>query len=156
MDERLLPPALQSTERETLLATLQYLRDSFMSKFDGLTLADAERPMVTSGTSLLWLARHLALAEHAWIVRRGTGAPQISLAGTGPDALTEALAEYRATWVEVDEVIAAHSLDDELARYRDQGPVNLRWVIVHLIDEVARHAGHADILRELIDGAVGR
>ncbi len=68
-----------------------------------------------------------------------------------------ALAAYRGTWVAVDAVIAAAPSLDELSVIADdRGHVTLRWIIAHLLEETARHAGHADILRELIDGVTGR
>jgi hypothetical protein len=64
---------------------------------------------------------------------------------------------YRSTWPRVDAVAFAGKALDELCHGRDiDPPVNLRWVLMHLLEETARHAGHADILRELIDGQVGR
>jgi hypothetical protein len=72
------------------------------------------------------------------------------------DTVTAAVDGYRATWIRVDAVVAAASLDAECRNVGDEGPVNLRWVLMHLLEETARHAGHADILRELIDGVTGR
>jgi hypothetical protein len=71
--------------------------------------------------------------------------------------VASAVAAYRATWERVDAVIAAApSLDVTCADVGVELPVNLRWVVAHLLEETARHAGHADILRELIDGVTGR
>jgi hypothetical protein len=72
------------------------------------------------------------------------------------DTITGVLAAYRAAWERVDAVASAASLDEPCRRASDEAPVNLRWVLAHLLEETARHAGHADILRELIDGATGR
>jgi len=64
---------------------------------------------------------------------------------------------YRATWARVDAiVVAAPSLDELCRDVGAESPVNLRWVLMHLLEETARHAGHADVLRELIDGRTGR
>jgi len=63
---------------------------------------------------------------------------------------------YRATWRRVDDIVAAASLDDLCRSVGDESPVNLRWVLMHLLEETARHAGHADIIRELLDGKTGR
>jgi hypothetical protein len=64
---------------------------------------------------------------------------------------------YRRVWEEVDAVImATASLDDECRPFDALPAVNLRWILAHLLEETARHAGHADILRELTDGQAGR
>ena len=70
--------------------------------------------------------------------------------------MAAAVDAYRATWVRVDAITAAARLDDWCRDVGDDPPVNLRWVLMHLLEETARHAGHADILRELIDGDTGR
>jgi hypothetical protein len=75
----------------------------------------------------------------------------------GPDdTLAAAIEEYRATWARVDAVVSAADLDDQCRAVSGDDVVNLRWIITHLLEETARHAGHADILRELIDGQTGR
>jgi Protein of unknown function (DUF664) len=153
------PPRLVAGERETVLALLQYQRESFVRKVDGVSDDAARQVLVPSGTNLLWLMKHMARAEMLWIVHRFAGHDL-----TGPDdtvqpgdTLAAAVDEYRATWVRVDAVVAeAASLDEVCRRLGDETPVNLRWVLVHLLEETARHAGHADILRELVDGATGR
>ena len=73
------------------------------------------------------------------------------------DSLATAIDAYRATWTRVDAIVAsAPNLDVECATTDGESSVNLRWVLMHLLEETARHAGHADILRELIDGQAGR
>ena len=73
------------------------------------------------------------------------------------DTVPSVVADYRATWERVDAVVsAAPSLDAQCAEVGNDTPVNLRWVMSHLLEETARHAGHADILRELLDGETGR
>jgi hypothetical protein len=72
------------------------------------------------------------------------------------DILDAAIQFYRATWERVDGVAFKAVSLDELCRQPDGAPVNLRWVLAHLLEETARHAGHADILGELIDGRTGR
>ncbi len=75
----------------------------------------------------------------------------------GPDdTLADAVNDYRATWARVDSVVSAASLDDRCRAVSGDDVVNLRWIMTHLLEETARHAGHADILRELVDGQVGR
>ena len=73
------------------------------------------------------------------------------------DTIDAAVDAYLATWARLDAVVsAAPSLDVPCRRAGAGAPVNLRWVLMHLLEETARHAGHADILRELIDGSTGR
>ena len=67
-----------------------------------------------------------------------------------------AVDRYRRITAAADDVIAAASLDDLCPAFDDQPQVNLRWIVAHLLEETARHAGHADILRELVDGDTGR
>jgi len=138
------PPRHASGERETLLALLQYQRDSFVRKLTGISDADAQREFVPSGTTLLWLMKHLARAEDLWIEQRFAGQePEILDDTVRPgDSVDACIDAYRATWARVD--------------VGDEAIVNLRWVLMHLLEETARHAGHADILRELVDGKTGR
>jgi hypothetical protein len=151
------PPRSAADERSTLLALLQFQRESFVRKLDGLDEVDAGRALVPSGTTLLWLTRHLAFAETIWVVRR-FAAEEVDLEAdtVGPTDLAGAIEHYRATWRRVDAIVEAADLDDPCLGLDDDIPTNLRWVLGHLLEETARHAGHADILRELLDGATGR
>jgi hypothetical protein len=150
------PPRLAGDDRETLLALLQYQRRSFARKVSGLDAAQAVATPVASGTSLLWLTNHMADAETTWVLQRFAGRPS-ETAGPAADRIDEAVARYRRVWAEVDGVVAAaSSLDVECRPFDEQPAPNLRWVLAHLLEETARHAGHADILRELIDGQTGR
>ena len=152
------PPRLLGDERETLQALLQYQRESLVRKVTGVDEAGARRALVPTGTTLLWLVRHLARAETQWILVRFAGlAAELPDETVHPeDTVADAVAAYRRTWSTVDTVVAAASLDAPCADVGADPPVNLRWVLAHLLEETARHAGHADILRELIDGATGR
>jgi len=152
------PPRLAGTERETLLALLQYQRDSLIRKVDGVEEEAARRSPVGSGTTLLWLLKHLAQAEIRWVVMRFAGLDAALPADTVQpgDTVASVIAGYRAACAQADAVARTAGLD-EPCRADDSGePVNLRWVLAHLLEETARHAGHADILRELIDGSTGR
>jgi uncharacterized damage-inducible protein DinB len=102
---------------------------------------------------------HMAGAESLWILRRFAGQDgDLPDQTVHPDdTLVGAVDAYRATWARVDAVVdSAPSLDELCRDVGDESPVNLRWVLMHLLEETARHAGHADILRELIDGRTGR
>jgi len=152
------PPRSAAGEREVLLALLQYQRESFVRKVEGTTETDARRVLVGSGTTLLWLTKHLAVAENLWFRRRFAGEDVELDPDVGPDdTLAEAIDTYRMVWPAVDAIVASRELEAEIAD-PDGGPipVSLRWIVCHMLEEVARHAGHADILRELIDGDTGR
>ena len=68
---------------------------------------------------------------------------------TPDDTIESVAAEYRQAWAEADQIAAAYALDD-LAQHNRRGPLTLRWIYAHMIEELARHAGHGDILREQI------
>jgi len=153
------PPRLEGDEREALHALLQYQRTSLVRKVSGISEQAARQEYVGSGTSLLWLVKHMARAEAIWILRRfaGTDAEVPDDTLQPSDTLASAVATYEQMWRTVDGVVAgAVSLDESCRDVGDEAPVNLRWVLMHLLEETARHAGHADILRELIDGQTGR
>jgi hypothetical protein len=152
------PPRLVGDERATLQALLQYQRDSVVRKVTGVDENAARRPLVPTGTSLLWIVKHLAGAETTWALRRFAGLDvPIPDDAVGPDDTVEsAVSTYRETCARVDAVLAQAGLDDLAADAGPPGDVNLRWVLAHLLEETARHAGHADIIREQLDGSTGR
>jgi uncharacterized damage-inducible protein DinB len=153
------PPRLSGTELETLLALLQFQRDSLIRKITGVDEAAARKSAVASGITLLWLVKHLAQAEIQWMVRRFAGlAAELPDAEVRPrDTAASVIESYRVASSQADAVALSASSLDELCRAEDVAPsVNLRWILAHLLEETARHAGHADILRELIDGSTGR
>jgi len=151
------PPRIDGDERHTVLALLQYQRDSLVRKVAGVNDAVARHSPVGSGTTLLWLVKHMAAAETTWVLRRFAGHDEDAGDTVGPsDTPGSVTAAYRATWARVDAVVdAAGSLEQHCLAGGDP-PVPLRWVLMHLLEETARHAGHADILRELADGSTGR
>jgi uncharacterized damage-inducible protein DinB len=152
------PPRHADGELETLLALLQYQRESLARKVEGLASADVRRSPVASGTSLLWLIKHVTRAETLWVCVRFRDDPSAAVDDTvGADETAEtALAAYQKVWATTDAVVRASDLDDIATQNDGLSPVNLRWILMHLLEETARHAGHADILRELIDGSTGR
>src|ERR1700728_874686 len=103
------PPRLTGDERETVQALLQYQRDSMVRKASGVSEEAARHTVVGSGTSLLWLVKHMARAETLWVLRRYAGQdadlPDDSV--RPEDTLAKAIAVYRSTWRPVDAVIAA-------------------------------------------------
>jgi uncharacterized damage-inducible protein DinB len=156
VDEK--PPRAFGDEREVLTTLLQYQRESLARKVIDIDDAAARQSPVSSGTSLLWLVRHLAAAERLWIIHRFAGGRRPPPApAASHDTVAAALVAYRQTWADVDAVIAATATLDQVSVVADEsGHPTLRWILAHLLEETARHAGHADILRELIDGVTGR
>lgn len=140
------------------MALLQFQRESLVRKVDGVTAQQAAWSPVPSGTNLLWLVTHTTDAEVTWMVRRFAG--RSTDVGEEPpvdDPLAHAIDRYRETWATVDALVAGADGPDEPCRGEETiPPVTLRWVLAHLLEETARHCGHADIIREMIDGTVGR
>jgi hypothetical protein len=152
------PPRLAVGEADTLRALLQFQRDSLVRKVSGLPGPAAAQSPVGSGTSLLWLIKHVTRMEIMWVLVRFAG-DDVALPDETPqpgERLDGVVDLYRSTWARVDIVAFATPLDQLCRRADVDSPVSLRWVLMHLLEETARHAGHADILRELIDGQVGR
>ncbi|WP_433382603.1 DinB family protein [Actinoplanes sp. CA-142083] len=152
------PPRTVTGERATLVGLLQFQRESLVRKVIGVGDEDARRSPVGSGTSLLWLVKHLTWAELSWFLVRFAG-EDVTLPDEEVregDTLREAIDAYEAAWQRVAPVLTDGDLEAMLARDDGQPRCNLRFVIGHMLEETARHAGHADILRELIDGSTGR
>jgi hypothetical protein len=164
-DERRFPPET-SDERATLEGYLDYHRDTLMWKCAGLSAEQlSARPLPTTNLSLLGLVRHLADVERSWFRRRlaGEDAPPIYYTGAEPDLDIDPppdadpdvdFAVWRAEVAACTAAAAGRELDETFtARPGDQ--VSLRWLYGHMIEEYARHNGHADLLRQAIDGATG-
>jgi uncharacterized damage-inducible protein DinB len=151
-------------EKESLQASLDRHRDVILWKLEGLSDEALRRPMTPSGTNLLGLVKHLAAVEYGWFVLTfGREAEPLPFADddpdadlrVGPDETTEdILAFHRRARAAADRVVAEVDLDDT-GRAWFGDAVSMRWVLIHMIEENARHAGHVDIVRELIDGTVG-
>jgi hypothetical protein len=153
-------PFVNGNERETLVAFLDYLREAIVVKTDGLSEADAGRSLVPSGTSLLGLVKHLTMVEVSWF-QWSFAADDVRVPGERikeGDTVASVVASYRAATARNNEIVA--SAVDLTAMCARRPPttdlMSLRWILVHMIEETARHAGHADILREQLDGEVGR
>ena len=155
---------LATDERESLEAWLEFHRATLLMKCAGLTPAQLVlRSCPPSGLSLLGLVRHMTEVEpwfHAF-----DGEPEIDGYGSEvmPDAAFESLdpatadadlAAYHASVDRARAAVAARDLD-ELVSDPQHEPRSLRWVFHHMIEEYARHNGHADLLREAIDGTTG-
>jgi hypothetical protein len=160
------PPYVAADERESLACWLDFHRATLLLKLDGLDDAQLRQPMVASGVCLLGLVKHLTAVEHAWFVvtYAQTGESHLFLDPDDIDAdfhlrddeTTEQLVDGYLRACDRSRQIAAgaESLDDVVTHPR-RGDLDLRWIYVHMIEETARHNGHADIIRELIDGATG-
>ncbi len=152
-------PHTTGTERETLVSLLADNRAEIAGLLHGLTEEQARRRLVPSLTTLLALVKHAAFAERVWfhatLPRRSRdelGIPRAIDASfrPGPEETIESvLAEWHAVTAESERIAASYSLDD-VGLHPRLGEVNLRWMYVHMIEELARHAGHGDILREQI------
>jgi hypothetical protein len=106
---------------------------------------------------LLWLVDHLTYAETIWVLDRFAGSVDTSSELDGPsESVSAAVAGYRSTWSRVDAVLDVADWASPCANFDAAEIPDLWWVVAHLVEETARHAGHADILRELIDGRTGR
>ena len=155
-------PDRVADERGALTQHLAYQRATLLSKVDGLDDESLRREMTASGLSLLGLVRHLTVTEHGWFLSIYAGEPDPYDIGddtaefrVGPGEPTdEVLALYRETCERADAVITAGDLDDVVITPWG-AEVNLRGILVHLVQETARHNGHADLMREAIDGATG-
>ncbi len=151
------PPRLDGDDRAVLLGLLRYQRESFAAKAEGIDDAAAARSPVGSGTSVLWLVNHMADAEVVWVLARFTGRPMSEVAPPPATTMAGGLHRYRRVWDLVDAVVAAEpDLGRPCPPFDDEPPPTLRWILAHLLQETARHAGHLDILCELIDGRTGR
>lgn len=147
-------------ERGTLLGFLDYLRASVVRKTGDLPDDVAQSPGVPSGTSLLGLVKHLTMVEVKWFQFAFAGWNVEVPAGLlePGEAVADVVAAYERASARSNEIVAA--CPDLSRRCRRPGvapePMTLRWVLVHMVEETARHAGHADILRERLDGSTGR
>ncbi|GIJ43234.1 hypothetical protein Val02_01200 [Virgisporangium aliadipatigenens] len=146
------------SERDVLETFLDLYRDIAVRKVSGLDASLAHRELLPSRTTLARLIAHLASVEREWFAGVLAGDPDPGTradGGWGADESLDALvADYRAACAQSRAVAARFALEDTVPSER-LGRVSLRWIYVHLIEETARHAGHADILRELTDGATG-
>jgi len=149
-------PRTGGSETKILPSTLRYLRESLIRKAEGLDEESARWSPVASGTSIAWLIDHMAFVEDIWFVNRFLGQGEIG-AFVLSDSLPAAINNYEAVGRRVDAIIEDTTDLDTLSRGDVGGePVSIRWILTHLIGELARHAGHADIIRELIDESTGR
>ncbi|MCP3859945.1 MAG: DinB family protein, partial [Phycisphaeraceae bacterium] len=149
----------------TLLTLLDNNRTVMVWKLDGLTLEQANRPAVASGTSLLGLVKHLAFVERWWFDDFFAGnTVDYPWSEEDPDAdfrieegetVESVISLYTEAVARSNRLVAEAHMDDLSVGSRGGERFALRWIVAHMIEETARHAGHADIVRELIDGTTG-
>lgn len=165
-------PELPQTpdERTALTGMLEYYRAVLYRKLDGVSEDGARLTVGASNLTLIGLVKHMAIVEDSWFTDVFLGQPlpeqwagvdwssdpdwewRTALEDTGPDVL----AMYTAACERSRRAVAdASSLDAVASEETRRGPVNLRWILLHMVEETARHCGHADLLREAADGATG-
>jgi uncharacterized damage-inducible protein DinB len=158
--------------KAALRRDLQAGRDALLWKLEGLSEYDVRRPMTPTGTNLLGLVKHLAFVEQgyfggvfgrpvpevqAWIDDDGSD-PNWDLWATAEESREQIAEGYRRAWAHADTTIGSLPLDaaGQVPWWRpERRDVTLHQILVHVVAETHRHAGHADIVRELIDGAAG-
>jgi uncharacterized damage-inducible protein DinB len=153
-------------ERATLEGFLDYYRVVVVRKLAGLSVEDATRRLVNSDSTLLGIVKHLGYVERNWFQMRLDG-QDLPVPWTDddpdadfriePDESIESVAAWYQEQCALSRRLSASvpSLDQLANKGGRQAPASLRWILVHMIEETARHAGHMDILREQIDGATG-
>jgi uncharacterized damage-inducible protein DinB len=164
-------PAFDLDERAMVASFLDYHRDTVVMKASGLTQDQMAVRLPSSTLTIAGLVKHLALVEDSWFTERFAGLgrgpwPEIDW-DRDPDwefrtALDESPEDLLATYAAACDrsrvvIAAAESLDQhsvEISR-REGTPFTLRWILLHMIEETARHNGHLDLLRELVDGHTG-
>jgi uncharacterized damage-inducible protein DinB len=154
-----------------LLRYLQVGRDAMLWKLDGLGAYDVRRPLTRTGTNLLGLVKHLACVELGYfgeVFGRPSGLPQpwfdegaeenSDLWATAQESREQVVALYRGAWAHTDGTVAALGLAavGRVPWWQEGSQeVTLGRILLHVVAETHRHAGHADVVRELVDGAAG-
>jgi uncharacterized damage-inducible protein DinB len=162
-------------ETTSLLAWLDYHRDTLLIKAGGLTQAQLAQPLPPSSLTLGGLVKHMALVESQWLARMLRGGdlmapfdevdwdadPDWDFHSAAEDTPEQLRALFDASRAASDEILRTALADGGLDRLsarpsrRSGTSFDLRWILMHLIEEYARHNGHADLLREAIDGRTG-
>lgn len=145
------------SETDVLKLMLAFQRLEMVRLASGLSDEQGRWRPHDDANSIAELLSHLAWVERWWFDSVFTGGRDLSADPRWPGfvasdghSIGELIALYTSAWQRSNEVWDAASLDDEVET--DHGPTSLRWIVVHMIEETARHAGHADITRQLIDG----
>ena len=160
--------ATPDSERAALSEFLDMQREALINKLEGVSDEDARRAPTASSLSLLSLVKHSAIWERRWfqIIVAGrsfpgewpgarTDEPDSTFHLTDEDTVETVATYYRQQIAVSRQILGTFDLDAACA-FPEMAHQNLRWVALHMIEETARHAGHADIIRETIDGSRGR
>lgn len=159
----MIPQMYAASERAALQEFLALQRDALISRLFGVSETEARSTPTASSLSLLAIVKHAAVWEHRWFGvvvaghRSRDGWPEVDVQDDNgfrlddADTVASVIADYRAQIAASESILAAVDLDAPCAV--EWLAPNARWVAVHLIEETARHAGHADIIRETIDRA---
>ena len=158
-------PDSTGSERQVLEAFLDFHRQVLVSKVDGIADNEARRRHLPSKTTLAGLIKHMIGVERGWFqevlggrspedIGPNVGGGQESWDLAKDETVSSLTKEYEQTCEQSRQTAARFALDDAVPE-PDMGQVSLRWIYVHMIEETARHVGHADILREQTDGAAG-
>lgn len=152
-------------EKEVLAGFLDHYRATLLGICRGLSDADLRRSVVPSGTTLLGIVKHLAYVERGWFQENVGNEPfdypfpdddpEADLRVEDDETADEIFDLYRAACERSREALAAASLDDPVLNPERSRDFNVRWIVVHMIEETARHVGQADIIREQLDGRTG-
>lgn len=164
MDDR--PAPLRTAdERATLASFLTFVRAVAVAKLEDLDTAAATRADLTTGLSLASIVQHLAHVERYWFQRVFAGddielpwsaeAPDAEFVVDPADRVEDVVAHYRGVIEVSDGILAGHELDSICASAPREGPVTLRWIGWHMVEETARHNGHLDVMRQALDGRTG-
>ncbi|SFN29031.1 Protein of unknown function [Actinomadura madurae] len=152
------PPRTGNDEAETLRGFLDYLRTSIAAKVEGAPEPQVRTAAVPSGTNLLGLLNHLTFVERSMFLGDRVTNWQATFRAASTDSVADVVARYREAVERANDVLdGCADLGAPVPRPASGKPApSVRWALTHMIEETGRHAGHADILRELIDGATGR
>lgn len=160
-----------SQPKADLQRYLQRARDALLWKLEGLSEYDVRRPLTPTGTNLLGLVKHVAGCEieyfgatfgrpfadaPPWLT--ADAEPNVDMWASADESRADVVGLYHRAWAHSDATIAAVELDGlgSVAHWpEDRRQVTLHAILVHMVAETQRHAGHADIVRELVDGVVG-
>jgi hypothetical protein len=156
----------KSDQKEILRRYLQRGRDAMISKLEGASEYDIRRPMTPTGTNLLGLVKHLANVEFEYfgpcfgrpsddVVPFTEDDPNADMVAEATESREYIVGRYRKAWAWADETISSLPLDAPGHVPWWKMDVTLQWILVHMATETHRHAGHADIVREMIDGSAG-
>ena len=160
-------PPIAADERSMLLAFLDYQRETMIWKADGLNEEQARYAPGPPENSLASLIQHLAYVERWWFRICFAGETDVELPWSqeDPDSdfrvpegtpFGDVVAFYRSEFERANEIVRNASSLEETSKVPAHGEhPTLRWILLHMIEETARHAGHADITRELVDGVKG-